>query len=173
MKSFFSSPSVWGNETNQNETKLQRLFVRTKMGMRFPSRWLVKSFCVFVPTKIQNKDCSSERKYRNSQRISDQEISFSFSFCIFVNVSLVYTNGPVQNSPSPSSLLPAYNTCLKKHFFAPQKSEPPCAPLNVVKFFGFPVQNSPSPSLPVPAYNTCLKKIFFLLLRNWTALRPL
>ena len=88
-------PSVWGNETNQNETKLQRLFVGTKMGMRFPSRWLVESFCIFVPTKIQNKDCSSERKYRNSQPISDQETSFPFSFCIFVNVSSVYTDGIV------------------------------------------------------------------------------
>ena len=42
----------------------KRLFVGTKMGMRFPSRWLVESFCIFVLTKIQNKDCSSERKYR-------------------------------------------------------------------------------------------------------------
>merc|ERR1712105_280278 len=69
---------------------------------------------------------------------------------------------PVQNSPSPSLPLPAYNTCLKKTFFLLlRKVNRLAPPLNVVKFFGFPVQNSPSPSSPLPAYNTCLKKTFF------------
>ena len=53
---------------------------RTKMGMRFPGRWLVESFCIFVPTNNLCSVFSSERKYRDSQPISDWETSFPFSF---------------------------------------------------------------------------------------------
>ena len=52
-----------------------------------------------------------------------------------------------------------------KHFFAPQKCEPPCAP-----FKSF--QNSSTPSRPIPAYRACLKKKIFCPSEKWTALRP-
>ena len=54
---------------------------------------------------------------------------------------------------SPSSLLRAYNTCLKNIFLLLRKVNRLAPPLNVIKFFGFPGQNSPSPSLPLPAVN--------------------
>ena len=81
---------------------------------------------------------------------------------------VIFLGFPVQNSPSPSSPLPAYNICLKKTFLLLRKVNHLAPPLNVVKFFGFPAQNSFSPSLPLPA---CLKKTCFLLLTKVNCLK--